>query len=167
MQARSGSSSSGSESIHRATRRQRDAVLGLWLDLIEHHRRLDPNYPVPRGLRESLGRELDRALRGEHCRVFVAEVEGRVEGFLLAEIEPAGSPESARVAACWIHEIFVAPEMRDRGLGGRLVEAARSFFRERGASRASVRVESRNESADRFWRRVGFGDRAHILESDL
>ena len=149
--------------ISLATARQSDVVLGLWLELIEYHRRLDPNYPALPGLREALGRELDRALRAERCRVFLAELAGVPRAFLLAEIEPE-RPLASGGATCWIHEVYVQEEFRRCGIGRALVASAEEFFREASGGRRAVRVEARNRVARRFWKRAGFSERARVLE---
>lgn len=148
--------------ISLATARQRDAVLDLWLELIEYHRRLDPSYPTLPALRETLGRELDRALRAARSRVFVADVSGAACGFLIAEIEADRPPGSG--GTCWIHEVYVREGLRRCGIGSALVARAEAFFQESSGGRRSVRVEARNRAAQRFWKRAGFSERARVLE---
>jgi GNAT superfamily N-acetyltransferase len=145
-----------------ATPRERDAVLGLWLELIEYHRHLDPSYPSLPALRETLGRELDRALRAERCRVFLAELAGEPRAFLIAEVEADRAPGGG--GTCWIHEVYVQEEFRRGGIGSALVERAEGFFRESSGGRRAVRVEARNRAAQRFWKRAGFSERARVLE---
>jgi GNAT superfamily N-acetyltransferase len=140
-----------------------DGVLELWLDLVDHHRHLDPTYPGSRSLLPALRRELMRALREPACRLLVAEVEGRVRGFLLAQVERDGE-DGEPTGGCWIHELYVEADLRGRGIGSCLVARAEAFFSEQGASRVAVRVEARNLDGLRFWERRGFGERARILE---
>jgi GNAT superfamily N-acetyltransferase len=141
----------------------REALVALWLDLIEHHRRLAPdNGPAP-ALREVLAQELARGLARARCRVLVAERSARAVGFLFAEVEPAGRAGDTPPAG-WIHELFVVPDERRRGVAGALVAEADAFFAARGVARVSVRVESANEDALRYWSKRGFGDRARVLE---
>jgi GNAT superfamily N-acetyltransferase len=145
-----------------ATARHRAALLELWLELIEHHRRLDPGYPALPGLRETLGRELDRALRSERCRVFLAELAGAPRAFLLAEVESERALTGG--GTCWIHEVYVQDEFRRCGIGSALVARAEEFFREASGGRRAVRVEASNRAAQRFWKRAGFAERARIFE---
>ena len=144
---------------------ERETVLELWLDLVEHHRKLDPSFPESRGLLPALRREVDRALEEPRCRLFVAEVEDQVRGFALAQIESDGSLGSER--GCWIHELYVEPEWRRRGLGSLLVAQVEAFFAERGGTRVSIRVEASNPGGLRFWERRGFAERARVLERAL
>ncbi len=149
--------------IRRAAPGDRARLVSLWLDLVAHHRRLDPDYPAVPGIRDALQREIERGLTQPACGMWLAEAADEPVGFLFAEVEATGSPASGGGLA-WIHELFVAPEARRRGIASRLVEAALAFFAERGSSRTAVRVESANSEGERFWRARGFGERARILE---
>jgi len=140
-----------------------EAILAFWLDLIEHHRRLSPSSPSAPNLREVLANEIRRGTTRARCRLLVADRAGARLGFLFAEVEPVGG--SAELAPTgWIHELWVAPDERRRGVASALVAEADAFFAARGVRRLSVRVESANEEALRYWTRRGFAERARILE---
>ena len=140
-----------------------EAILGLWLDLIEHHRRLAPQNPPAPNLREVLASEIRRGLQRQRCRLLVAERAGARIGFLFAEVEPAGEPNEG-ASSGWIHELFVAPDARGRGVARALIDQADAFFAANRVQRVSVRVESGNAEALRYWRQRGFAERARILE---
>jgi len=136
----------------------------MWLALVEHHRQLDPLYPLPPGLRAGLRAEIDRGLSRPSCAIWLAQFGGAPAGFCFAEAEPAAGPDDAG-AMGWIHELWVAPEHRGRGIGVALVRRALGFLAERG-NRVSVRVEAANAHALAFWRARDFRTRAHVLELD-
>ena len=147
----------------------REAVLDLWLELVEYHRSLDPDYPPTPGLRATLRREVDRALAEPGCElsVAVARAPGEIVGFAIAEIDPRPSEEASEGGTCWIHELYVAPPARDRGVGRALVRSCERFFARSGAERATVRVEIGNAAGLRFWERVGYVERARVLDKSL
>lgn len=142
---------------------ERQALLGLWVGLIEHHRKLDPGYPhLPHsegGLREGLLAEIERALADSRCTILVAEVAAgdgdALAGFCFAELEPD--------ATAWIHELFVQPAERRRGLGRALVGATLDRLAEQRPAKISVRVESANTEAQQFWHNLDFREQAKIL----
>ncbi len=107
--------------------------------------------------------EVRRGVLRDSCRLFVAEEGANLVGFLFAEIETV-SPVSPEPAPAWIHELWVEPDVRRRGVGARLLGEAEAFFGSRGVARLSVRVESANVAGLEFWARRGFGERARILE---
>ncbi len=138
--------------MRRALGADRLALRSLWLELIEHHRGLDSEYPPPRGVESVLEREIERALTASDVRAFVADGEsGAAVGFLLAEITPE---------AGWVHELFVAPLERRVGVGRALLEQATAWFDVRDVHRRRVRVEQANATALSFWRAAGYVDDA-------
>ena len=140
-----------------------EVLLAFWLELIEHHRRLAPaDAPAP-SLREVLAQEIRRGLARARCRVLVAERGERPVGFLFAEVEPGGAGTEPSPLG-WIHELWVVPGERRRGVASALCAEADAFFRARDVRRVSVRVESGNAEALRYWGKRGFADRARILE---
>ena len=138
-------------------------MLALWLNLVSHHRALSEDYPVLPGIASVITSEMRRAASRDSCRLLVAEVDGQLVGFLFAEIE-AGAGPSAEPAPAWVHELWIEPTFREQGIAAQLLAESDAFFASRGVSRVSVRVESRNAAALEFWARLGFGERARILE---
>lgn len=142
---------------------ERQALLGLWVALIQHHRELDPGYPhLPRseaGLREGLLAEIERALADSRCTILVAQVAAgtgdELAGFCFAELEPE--------ATASIHELFVQPGERRRGLGRALVGATLDRLAEQRPVKISVRVESANTEAQQFWNKLDFREHSKIL----
>jgi ribosomal protein S18 acetylase RimI-like enzyme len=55
-----------------------------------------------------------------------------------------------------IHAVYVAPELRGRGLGVELLSYAFQRLRERGAAEVSLKVDENNEPAIRLYRKYGF-----------
>jgi aminoglycoside 6'-N-acetyltransferase I len=149
--------------VRAARAEDHEVLLAFWLELIEHHRRLAPADPPAPALREVLGQEIRRGLARARCQVLLAERQGRAVGFLFAEVEPGGSGADPSPLG-WIHELWVVPEERRRGVGSALCAEADAFFRAREVRRVSVRVESGNADALEYWARRGFADRARILE---
>lgn len=152
--------------IRRARPSEREALLAMWLRLIDHHRRLDPAYPVPGSLRLGLHSELDRGLGRPGCAIWLALCGDAPVGFSFAEVE-AGAPRGDQTAVGWIHELWVEPDWRRRGVAAALVERARAFLAEQQGGRVAVRVEAANQDALAFWRAQGFRARAQLLELEL
>jgi len=55
-----------------------------------------------------------------------------------------------------IHEIFVHPEQRGKGIGRELVKKGIQHFRNRGLDTCELWVGERNEGAKKFYRSLGF-----------
>jgi GNAT superfamily N-acetyltransferase len=154
----------GEIQIRRAGTRDTPPLVSLWTELVEHHHRLDPDYPMLPGLERLLQREVERGLRLESCEIWIAEFEGRACGFVFAEVENGRDAPTTGATTAWIHELFVAEEARGRGVGRALVGRAERFFESCGRPRTAVRVETGNREALAFWQHLGFVERARILE---
>ena len=139
-----------------------EGLLRLWLDLVEYHRRLDPEFPALPSLRAVLLREIERGLRSSECCLGVAEFGSELVGFVFAGLKASAQARRGEGGG-WIHELYVDPAWRRHGVATALLEIAGDFFGQRGAGRISVRVESANEDGLRFWLRSGFLERERIL----
>ena len=115
------------------------------------------------GIASVIASELRRAAERDSCRLLVAELDGKLVGFLFAEIEGGAGP-GGETPPAWVHELWVEPDFRGRGIAAQLLAESDAFFAARGVTRVSVRVESSNAPALEFWARRGFGERARILE---
>src|SRR5262245_11823429 len=87
--------------------------------------------------------------------VLVAEKDGAVIGYAYAAIE-GYDYMSLRGPAGVLHDLIVHPEHRAHGVGRVLLDATLSYLRSRGAPRVVLSTAERNESAQRFFERMGF-----------
>lgn len=84
----------------------------------------------------------------------VAELDGRVVGFMLGEVrsgefgleEPTG----------WIEVLGVDPEIRGQAVGRRMAEAMLEHFRQQGALQVRTLVDEGMEELIRFFSALGF-----------
>jgi ribosomal protein S18 acetylase RimI-like enzyme len=95
--------------------------------------------------------------------VLVAEVEGRIVGFVTLS---AGHHWSGETDAS-IGELVVAPEAEGAGVGTALVEAVIGHARDEGYTRVSVSTGAANARALRLYRRLGFEDEDISLSRPL
>lgn len=58
----------------------------------------------------------------------------------------------------FVDELFVRPAWRDRGIGGRLLDALEADCRERGISALHLEVDDANVAGARLYLRRGFAD---------
>jgi GNAT superfamily N-acetyltransferase len=76
------------------------------------------------------------------------------------------SPEDPAPFA-WIHDIFVKPEHRRRGVASVLMAEAERFARSQGARVLRLGVLDRNENARAFYVRHEFHEHSHVLTKTL
>ena len=84
----------------------------------------------------------------------VAEVDGRVVGFMLGEVR--GGEFGLEEPTGWVEFFGVDPAAREKGIGRRLIEALLGHFRAKGAHVARTMVRTQDKEIDAFIRRMGF-----------
>jgi len=86
---------------------------------------------------------------GNDCALFV-EVDGVPSGLVWAKVD-ASDPDTVNIFQMW-----VAPEVRGRGLGGALLSAAINWAKQHRARFAKLGVTCGDTPAVRMYRRAGF-----------
>ena len=84
---------------------------------------------------------------------FVAEVGGRIAGFILARLTYAGVPF---VEIAIIQAIVVDPDSQRQGIASRLVNALLGYCHAEGINNIRAVAEERNADLKRFFQRLGF-----------
>ncbi len=145
--------------VRKAEARDFDALGRLGAMLMRMHytfdkqRFLEPHPGVERGYGSFLGGFID----SPDDRVFVAEENGAVIGYVYAALEPMSWKE-LRGPAGFIHDVAVAEQSRRSGVGTKLMQTAINWLRERGAPRVILWTAAPNEIAHTLFRQLGFRD---------
>jgi ribosomal protein S18 acetylase RimI-like enzyme len=84
----------------------------------------------------------------------VAEIDGKVVGFMLADLK--GGEFGLEETSGWIERFGVDPDYRGRGLGRRLFAALVEHFRSVGAERLRTLVDARQPEQKGFLEALGF-----------
>ena len=84
----------------------------------------------------------------------VAEVNGEAVGFVACDTNWISFFDMNRMGE--IHEIFVLPEYRRRGIGTALMIKAIIYIKSRGLNKAGLWVGETNYNAIKFYRKFGF-----------
>lgn len=104
---------------------------------------------------------LAHAIDDDASTVIVADIDGRAAGFVTAYDEMTSVRFGRRV---WVEDLAVDPGHRSQGLGKALLDAAKDWARERGASHLELDSATTRADAHRFyereqptWTSVSFG----------
>ncbi|HSP17228.1 MAG TPA: GNAT family N-acetyltransferase [Thermoanaerobaculia bacterium] len=152
--------------VRKAERRDLDSLGRLGAMLMRTHyafdkqRFLAPGQGSESGYASFLGSVLDSP---DDC-VFVAEQDGAIAGYVYAALEPLSWKE-LRGPAGFIHDVAVAEEARNSGIGKKLMQVAIDWLRERGAPRVILWTAAPNDTARSLFRRLGF--RETMLEMTM
>jgi GNAT superfamily N-acetyltransferase len=110
---------------------------------------------------EAAADRLANAIGSEHQHVFVADVNGRIAGFITVYDEFNSVRFGHRA---WVEDLAVDPDQRSRGIGKALLDEAKNWARQRGASHLELDSAETRPDAHRFydreepsWKSVSFG----------
>lgn len=133
-----------------------DAIAGLWQQLVDYHRQLDPDLPgAAHGGAKRYARRLGQRLDDSYTRALVAEHEGRIVGFVLGMIVDLMADIFDQEPGGFLADIYVVPDYRRRGVGRMLVAALTDWFRQQQVYHFDWQVAVKNEEGLAFWRSIG------------
>jgi GNAT superfamily N-acetyltransferase len=131
--------------VREAREEEVEWVLGMYEWLFAPPGSVPPRWD-PEHAREALA----EAIAGERSTVLVAEHRGELLGFATAYLELNSVRFGRR---CWVEDLAVSPEHRSRGIGKALLDAAKDWARERGATHLELDSGEAREDAHRFYER--------------
>jgi len=138
--------------IRRALKEDQQQIGDLWLRLLDEHAAMDPRFGVAGDALERWLNDFRYWLVDEQSRVFVAEQEGALVGFITACLwEPL--PLYAVSEEVYINELYVVAELRGQGVGRRLVEAVKAWAEDLPVGRLRIGVLAANTAGRAFWER--------------
>jgi ribosomal protein S18 acetylase RimI-like enzyme len=154
--------------IRRATPVDADDIARLWEALVDYHYQLDPSLPqaAPDGGYRYALRLIDR-MEDSHTRVFVAEENGVIVGYVLAIILDLAPEMFAQEYSGFLADIYVDEQYRQQGIGRQLVEAVQQWFAQCGVAYYEWYVASKNPAGLAFWRSVGGRDVLIRMRAEL
>lgn len=143
--------------VRQATRKDVRGILPLWNEMMDHHAALDARFrPAPDG-EGHWAKILRDWLRADDCCVLVADAEGRLVGYIVGMMRE-NPPVLLPPAYGLVSDICVHPAWRRHGIGRRLFEALRDWFREKELLTVQLNVAHFNPVSQAFWRAVGCED---------
>jgi GNAT superfamily N-acetyltransferase len=131
--------------VREAVQDEIERVLGLYEWLFAPPGSVPPRWDPARA-RGSI----EATIAGEDSVLLVAEHRGELVGFASAYIDL----ESIRYGRrCWVEDLAVDPGRRSEGIGKALLDAAKDWARERGATHLELDSGTARTDAHRFYER--------------
>jgi ribosomal protein S18 acetylase RimI-like enzyme len=108
-------------------------------------------------------------LDNDKAKVFIVEnEEEKIIAYTILKVEEAPiHPNFVSRRILNMNEICVSEQCRGRGIGKLLLEKAKNYAKEVGASSLELRVISFNESAIKFYRSMGMTTQSIKMELDI
>ena len=122
-----------------------ERVLGMYEWLFAPPGSVPPRWD-PERARVALG----QAIEDQESAVLVAEHRGELRGICTAYLDMNSVRFGPR---CWVEDLAVSPEHRSEGVGKELLDAAKDWARERGASHLELDSGDARPEAHRFYER--------------
>ncbi len=114
----------------------------------------DPAWSVKEETRDVAKEMASKYIEDPRSVVLVAQVDGKIIGFVRAEIRENPILENGRLGI--IVELYVHPQYRRRGVAKRLVEEASKELALRGVSVVGAEFPAANSVARAFYENLGF-----------
>lgn len=142
--------------IRTATENDAETIGHLWERLVAYHHQLDPALPpAARGGGKVYAKRILQRLDDPLTRVFVAEDDGRLVGYVLAIIVDIIPDMFIQENSGFLADIYIEDTHRRHGLGRRLVEAVRAWLADNRITSMEWHVAHNNTAGRAFWEAVG------------
>ena len=138
--------------VRRARKEDAQSVGALWLRLLKEHAALEARLAVADDASERWTNDFPHLIDDARCRVFVAERDGDLVGFITACLWES-PPIFAGPQEVYISELYVVPQARRQRVGRRLVEAVQAWAEMLAAGRLRLGVLAANAEGQAFWER--------------
>jgi ribosomal protein S18 acetylase RimI-like enzyme len=136
--------------VRRAASDDQDRLGELWLDLLNEQAEHDDRLVIAEDARERWNNDFPVWLEDETCRIYVAETETAIVGFV--SVHRWGPPPIYEASSeLYLDELYVAPSARREGYGTQLVHAVVDWADRLQARRIRLSTLSANEAAQAFW----------------
>ena len=145
--------------IRQAVEDDVDRIGELWTRLVTHHRLLDDQLPEAADDGDTLyARHILNRLEDQLTRVFVAEVDGQVVGYVFGIVVDLVPEMFIAEPGGFLADIYVEEKYRGKGIGRDLVNSLAKWFRTRGVAYVELYVANKNDDARGFWDKIGAKD---------
>jgi ribosomal protein S18 acetylase RimI-like enzyme len=142
--------------IRKAVSDDLDAIGGLWQELMDFHKELDPHFTRSTDGHVQFQEFISNHIKSYASCVLVAEDDSKaVVGYCLATLAKHPPIFDARDYGI-VFDLAVTQRCRRLGIGERLYRETESWFADQGIHRIEVRVSTLNEASAAFWWKMDF-----------
>jgi len=134
------------------------ALRSCFVELQAWEQSFEPELPAPEEAADPYLAEVFRSCAESSGRIFLAETDGAVIGFVCVLAKVLPSPDDGIEPYAYISDLVVRAAHRGRGVGRELMARAELLAREFGAKQLKVGVLVRNQATYAFYRAGGFRD---------
>ena len=151
--------------IRRATIKDIKEILPVWGQLADFHSALDPAFTPSAQWPREYGAYLRTLISRDDAIAVVAKESLEVVGYAVGRITTLPPFFEHRYRG-YIHDVFVKPECRRRGVGRQLVEEILRWLERHRVTLVELTVAANNDAIP-FWQRLGFRVYMHQMKREL
>ncbi len=151
--------------VRRIEDKDAEAVGKLWYLLSLHHEAYAKYYEVKAGTENTLISHVHDLLR-RNCVFFVAEVEGRIAGFVSGYVI-LRNPQLSVDRIGKVDNIFVDDEFRGLGIGTKLLEAFFQYCHGQAVEFIELSCDLANEKALKLYKKLGFKEQKVLMVREV
>jgi len=152
-------------SIRKALPKDVDTIAGLNTKLLQHHLQFERQlYALasPKKREKAMKKKAKQRIYSKNSLALIAEANGKIVGYLTASIKT--KPEYFKVNKVGhIHQLFVKPAFRKKGLGKALFKEAEKFFKQKGAEWMEVEASVKNLPTKETYKALGLREFETIM----
>ena len=139
--------------------RDRNALISCIVEMQDFERSVEPMLPAGVDMANSYVELLLDRCSGTSGRVFIAETDQTVVGFVgvITRVEP-NDPDEEATPYTYISDLVVLSAYRRRGIGSALLRHAEAYARDQGMTLVRINVLAKNQAAGQLYRTLGFDD---------
>ena len=154
--------------IRPATENDAATIGDLWVQLVDYHHELDSKLPTAtEDGSQRYARHIVERIHDRGTQAFVAEIDGRVVGFILGVIVDLAPEMFEHETSGFVADLFVEETYRQTGVGRKLVVAMAGWFRAHGLGHMEWYVAMHNTSGRAFWQALGGRDVMARMRAEL
>ena len=140
------------------------ALGNLIMDFIKYTEEINPVFGAPETAKQIIiEKNIRPAIKSETSKIILAQDNGQIIGYSYAVIMEPDPATSKRDKYGYIHDLFVIPEYRRKGIGKQLFDEIMKWFHTLDIDRVELDVIVGNYLANSFWKKQGFNDHFHRL----
>lgn len=150
----------------------REEILLCVSKLQQHIVDIDPLHRniIPEGYSETYTDKLFKAVAEKEGKIYIAEINGKIAGFIAGSISPeapGGTLEVIPTKTAWVRDLYVHEQFRYQGIGKMLMTTLEDYFRSKECKVILLNIFAPNEDSHRFYVDQGYSDRDITMIKEL
>jgi ribosomal protein S18 acetylase RimI-like enzyme len=142
-----------------------DKIILLWKAFMNDPLAIDEPIPTHEENEKKQSQFIGELIKEDPEQVLVAEKGGELIGYVAYQVEQKAPVEMSRKRS-FIHDVFVSPSHRGKGVGRSLLQACLNHIKSAGPHQVRIAVWVRNSGAIRLYREMGFSDHLMVMKTE-